>query len=93
MAISSVGSSAHAAILSRGAPSASSRKSASAVQQMLRELQQQLRLVLQQMERVRKSPAAAEQQAQQLQALNTQAAALQGQIQKILQEQLKPLQA
>ncbi|KCB50810.1 hypothetical protein ACLQ8Z_07405 [Bordetella hinzii] len=92
MAISSVGSSAYASILSRSAPAASSGKSESAVQQTLRELQKQLRLVLQQMERVRNSNATAEQKAQQLQALNSQAAALQGQIQKILQEQLKQLQ-
>lgn len=92
MAISSVGSSAYATLLSRGAPAASGGKTESAVQQTLRELQQQLRLVLQQMERVRNSPGTAEQKAQQLQALNSQAAALQGQIQKILQEQLKQLQ-
>ena len=63
------------------------------MQQTLRELQQQLREVMRQMQRIRDSNLPPAQKTQQLQMLNSQAASLQGQIQKILAAQLRQLQA
>lgn len=59
---------------------------------ILKELQRQLRIVMEQIRRVQASNASAEQKAQQVQMLNTQAVAIQGQIQKVLAAQLKKLQ-
>lgn len=52
-------------------------------------LQRQLAAIMRQMRQVRESNATAEQQARQLQDLNRQAFAIQGQIQKLLEEQLR----
>ncbi len=59
---------------------------------MMKELQRQLRVVMQQIRRVQASNASAEQKAAQLGALNTQAASIQGQIQKLMAAQMKALQ-
>ncbi|ARP95293.1 hypothetical protein [Bordetella genomosp. 13] len=59
----------------------------------IKELQRQLRLVQRQMERVRNSGATPEQKASQLQALNAQAATIQGSIQKLMGEKLAALAA
>ncbi|MFQ6685944.1 hypothetical protein OMF52_14235, partial [Bordetella pertussis] len=55
----------------------------------LQALQRQLAAIMRQMRQVRESNATAEQQARQLQDLNRQAFAIQGQIQKLLEEQLR----
>ncbi|AZY48437.1 hypothetical protein C0J09_04335 [Bordetella avium] len=60
-------------------------------QKVLRDLQRQLQMVMQQMERVRASSAAPEQKLQQLQALNNQAATIQAQIQKTLLAQAEQM--
>lgn len=55
----------------------------------IKELQRQLKRVMEQMERVRASNASAEQKATQLQALNAQAIQIMGQIQQVMAEQIK----
>lgn len=93
MTIFPLGSSACIKLAVRDRSAAASSKNGHPQQQMLRELQQQLREVMRQMQRVRDSNTAAALKAQQLQQLNNQAMSLQGQIQSVLAEQLRQLQA
>lgn len=55
----------------------------------IKELQRQLKRVMEQMARVRASNASAEQKATQLQALNVQAMQIMGMIQQVMAEQAK----
>lgn len=57
----------------------------------IKELQRQLKRVMEQMERVRASNASAEQKATQLQALNAQAMQIMGMIQQVMAEQAKAM--
>ncbi|MFY4257804.1 hypothetical protein ACOTCG_09415 [Achromobacter xylosoxidans] len=57
----------------------------------IKELQRQLKRVMEQMERVRASNASAEQKATQLQALNAQAMQIMGLIQQVMAEQAKAM--
>jgi chromosome segregation ATPase len=57
------------------------------VSQTIKQLEQQLRQVMQQIQRLQASSIPAEQKAPQLQALNSEAAALQSQIASLLQQQ------
>ncbi|WP_025139569.1 hypothetical protein [Achromobacter sp. DH1f] len=58
----------------------------------IKELQRQLKRIMEQIERVRASNASAEQKATQLQALNSQAMQVMGQIQKVMELQAKAAQ-
>lgn len=93
MAISPLGGSPFISLYSREKTTTADSRNDDPVQQTLRELQQQLREVMRQMQRIRDSNLPPAQKTQQLQMLNSQAASLQGQIQKILAAQLRQLQA
>ncbi|MFQ1064985.1 hypothetical protein [Bordetella trematum] len=93
MAISPLGGSPFISPYSREKTATADSRNDDPVQQTLRELQQQLREVMRQMQRIRDSNLPPAQKTQQLQMLNSQAASLQGQIQKILAAQLRQLQA
>ncbi|QQB37735.1 FlxA-like family protein [Achromobacter deleyi] len=58
----------------------------------IKELQRQLKRIMEQIERVRASNASAEQKATQIQALNAQAVQVMGQIQKVMELQAKAAQ-
>ncbi|CAB3925203.1 hypothetical protein LMG26846_05990 [Achromobacter insuavis] len=58
----------------------------------IKELQRQLKRIMEQIERVRASNASAEQKATQIQALNAQAVQIMGQIQKVMELQAKAAQ-
>ncbi|KDD92565.1 hypothetical protein L519_1444 [Bordetella bronchiseptica MBORD678] len=70
----------------RAAASGAKDEAGSPAAEALQALQRQLAAIMRQ---VRESNATAEQQARQLQDLNRQAFAIQGQIQKLLEEQLR----
>ncbi|AJB26337.1 Uncharacterised protein [Bordetella pertussis] len=73
----------------RAAASGAKDEAGSPAAEALQALQRQLAAIMRQMRQVRESNATAEQQARQLQDLNRQAFAIQGQIQKLLEEQLR----
>ncbi|KDD09848.1 hypothetical protein [Bordetella bronchiseptica] len=73
----------------RAAASGAKDEAGSPAAEALQALQRQLAAIMRQMRQVRESNATAEQQARQLQDLNRQAFAIQGQIQKLLKEQLR----
>jgi DNA mismatch repair ATPase MutL len=70
-----------------GTQASGSSDSSDPISQTLKQLQQQLRQVMAQIQRVQASPVPDEQKAPQLQALNAEAAALQGQIAALLDKQ------
>ncbi|HTK01664.1 MAG TPA: hypothetical protein VL522_18695 [Bordetella sp.] len=70
-----------------GAQASGSSDSSDPISQTLKQLQQQLRQVMAQIQRVQASSVPDEQKAPQLQALNAEAAALQGQIAALLDKQ------
>ncbi|AWP83899.1 hypothetical protein [Bordetella bronchiseptica] len=73
----------------RAAASGAKDEAGSPAAEALQALQRRLAAIMRQMRQVRESNATAEQQARQLQDLNRQAFAIQGQIQKLLEEQLR----
>lgn len=73
----------------RAAASGAKDEAGSPAAEALQALQRQLAAIMRQMRQVRESNATAEQQARQLLDLNRQAFAIQGQIQKLLEEQLR----
>ena len=73
----------------RAAASGAKDEAGSPAAEAWQALQRQLAAIMRQMRQVRESNATAEQQARQLQDLNRQAFAIQGQIQKLLEEQLR----
>lgn len=73
----------------RAAAAGEKDEAGSPAAEALQALQRQLAAIMRQMRHVRESNATAEHKARQLQDLNRQAFAIQGQIQKILEEQLR----